>query len=160
MSYMSQKINGKINLWHFWNCLTCRECIGHSELTKWPHLYTGYFEMIVGGLTTRHKLEISVCSCTDESRGLCSSSSRKYHGTEGTNQNGHWNHHRWHATDSLDKQNQLDVTVCILHFSSNSWSTCFGQPCAHHQELTTAWCYSLVLVCPLAAERLSRPVGR
>ena len=41
--------------------------------------------MIVGGLTTRHKLEISVCSCTDESRGLCSSSSRKYPGTEGTN---------------------------------------------------------------------------
>jgi len=34
--------------------------------------------------------------------------------------------------------NQLDVTFCILYFSSNSCSTCFGQPCAHHQELTTA----------------------
>ena len=33
---------------------------------------------------------------------------------------------------------QLDVTFCILYFSSNSCSTCFGQPCAHHQELTTA----------------------
>ena len=32
--------------------------------------------------------------------GLCSS--RKYPGTEGTNQNRHWNHHRWHATDSLE----------------------------------------------------------
>jgi len=29
--------------------------------------------------------------------GLCSFSSRKYPGTEGTNQNRHWNHHRWHA---------------------------------------------------------------
>jgi len=35
--------------------------------------------------------------------GLCSSSSRKYPGTEGTNQNRHWNHHRWHATNSLER---------------------------------------------------------
>ena len=41
-------------------------------------------------------------------------------------------------TLSVDKKNQLDVTFCILYFSSNSCSTCFGQPCAHHQELTTA----------------------
>ena len=41
-------------------------------------------------------------------------------------------------TVSVDKKNQLDVTFCILYFSSNSCSTCFGQPCAHHQELTTA----------------------
>jgi len=34
--------------------------------------------------------------------------------------------------DSVDKKNQLDVTFCILYFSSNSCSTCFGQPCAHH----------------------------
>ena len=81
-------------------------------------------------------------------------------GTEGTNQNRHWNHHRRHATDSVDKKNQLDVTFCILYFSSNSWSTCFGQSCAHHQELTTAWCYSLVLVCAVAAGRWSSPVGR
>ena len=60
---------------------------------------------------------------------------------------------------SVDK-NQLDVTFCILYFSSNNCSTCFGQPCAHHQELTTAWCYSLVLVCAVAAGRLSRSVGR
>ena len=38
----------------------------------------------------------------------------------------------------VDKKNQLDVTFCILYFSSNSCSTCFGQPCAHHQEPTTA----------------------
>ena len=35
--------------------------------------------------------------------GLCSSSSRKYPGTEGTNQNRHWNHHRRHATNSLER---------------------------------------------------------
>jgi len=38
----------------------------------------------------------------------------------------------------VDKKNQLDVTSCIVYFSSNSCSTCLGQPCAHHQELTTA----------------------
>jgi hypothetical protein len=27
---------------------------------------------------------------------------------------------------SVDKKNQLDVTICILYFSSNSCSTCFG----------------------------------
>ena len=61
---------------------------------------------------------------------------------------------------SMDKKNQLHVTFCILYFSSNSCSTCFGQPCAHHQERTTAWCYSLVLVCAVAAGMWSRPAGR
>jgi len=60
----------------------------------------------------------------------------------------------------VDKKNQVDVTFCILYFSSNNCSTCFGQPCAHHQELTTAWYYSLVLVCAVAAGRWSSPVGR
>ena len=46
----------------------------------------------------------------------------------------------------VDKKNQLDVTFCILYFSYNSCSTCFGQPCAHHQELTTAWCYMSLFV--------------
>ena len=32
----------------------------------------------------------------------------------------------------------VDVTFCILYFSFTSCSTCFGQPCAHLQELTTA----------------------
>jgi len=35
--------------------------------------------------------------------GLCSTSSSKYPGTEGTNQNHHWNHHRWHATNTLER---------------------------------------------------------
>ena len=60
---------------------------------------------------------------------------------------------------SVDKKNQLDVTFCIFYFSYKSCSTCFGQPCAHHQELTTAWCYSLVFVCAVAAGRWSSPVG-
>ena len=53
----------------------------------------------------------------------------------------------------------VDVTFRIIYFSSNICSTCFGQPCAHHQQLTTAWCYSLVLVCAVAAGRWSSPVG-
>ena len=61
---------------------------------------------------------------------------------------------------SVDKKNQLDVTFCILYFSSNSCSTCFWQPCAHHQDLTTTRYYILLLVCAVAAGWLSRPVGR
>jgi hypothetical protein len=44
----------------------------------------------------------------------------------------------WEQLEGVDKKNQLDVTFCTLYFSSNSCSTCFGQPCAHHQKLTTA----------------------
>ena len=40
---------------------------------------------------------------------------------------------------SVDKKNQLDVTFCILYFSSNSCSTCFGQPCAHHHIPTQGY---------------------
>ena len=32
---------------------------------------------------------------------------RVYPGTEGTNQNRHWNHHRWHATNSLERTRLL-----------------------------------------------------
>ena len=38
-------------------------------------------------------------------------------------------------TFSVDKKNQLDIQFFILDFSSNSCSTCFGQPCVNHQEL-------------------------
>ena len=58
------------------------------------------------------------------------------------------------------KKNQLDVTFCILYFSSNSCSTCFGQPCAYHQELTTAWCYSLVLVCAVVDTTRTPPQNK
>jgi len=53
---------------------------------------------------------------------------------------------------SLSKKNQLDVTYCILYFSSNSCSTCFGQPCTHHQEMTTAWCIALCWYVPWLQE--------
>jgi len=41
--------------------------------------------------------------------GLCSSSSRKYHRTEGMNQNCQWNHHRWHATVWNELNYRVDV---------------------------------------------------
>ena len=34
-----------------------------------------------------------------------------YPGTEGTNQNRHWNHHRWHATNSLERNR---LSCCCL----------------------------------------------
>jgi len=48
--------------------------------------------------------------------GLCSSSSRKYPGTEGTNQNRHWNHHRWHAT----VWNELDYRVDVCRIAKGA----------------------------------------
>jgi len=56
-------------------------------------------------------------------------------------------------------RNQLDVTfVLSFIFSFTSRSTCFGQPCAHLQELhsviATCW------YCAVAAGRLSEPVSR
>jgi len=62
--------------------------------------------MIVGVLKTCHTQytwDRSICMGLRQGSGLCSSSSRKYPGTEVTNQNRHWNHHRWHATDSLER---------------------------------------------------------
>ena len=70
--------------------------------------YTGLFEKIAGVLTT----STSFSRCNPmwflsmelrQGSGLCSSSSRKYPGAEGTNQNRHWNHHRRHATNSLER---------------------------------------------------------
>ena len=63
--------------------------------------------------------------------GLCSSSSRKYPGTEGTNQNHHWNHQRWHATNSLERTRLLCWCLqnhkgCIyratVSYVTNTWS--------------------------------------
>ena len=74
--------------------------------------YTGLFKMIVRVLTTCHTQYTSFSRCNPvwflsmrlrQGSGLCSSSSRKYPGTEGTNQNRHWNRHRWHATNSLER---------------------------------------------------------
>ena len=56
--------------------------------------------------------------------------------------------------NSVYKKDQLDDNFVFFISSSNSCSTCFGQPCAHHQELTTVWCYSLVLVCAVAAGKI------
>jgi len=63
-------------------------------------LNTGLLKMIVGVLTTCLATSFSRCNLMwflsmglRQGSGLCSSSSRKYPGTEGTNQNRHWNHH-------------------------------------------------------------------
>jgi len=55
--------------------------------------------------------------------------------------------------------NHVPIIMRCFHFFSTSCTTCFGQPCAHHHEVTTALCYSLVLECAVAAGTLSRPVG-
>ena len=71
---------------------------------------TGLFEMAFRVLTTCHTQytwDRSICIffylIEQHSTKDCSSSSHKYPGTEDTNQNRHWNHHRWHATNSLER---------------------------------------------------------
>ena len=77
----------------------------HLPLRVWC---TGLFEMIVVVLTTA--TSFSRCNpmwlismALRQGSDLCSSSSRKYPGSEGTNQNRYWSHHRWHATNSLER---------------------------------------------------------
>ena len=48
-------------------------------------------------------------------------------------------------------RNQLDVTWCYIYFLFISSSTCFRQPCAHPQELTTQWFYRRVWCSAVAA---------
>jgi len=69
------------------------------------HNNTGLFKIIVGILTSFSRCNPMwfLSMGLRQGSGLCSSSSRKYPGTEGTNQNRHWNHHRWHATYSLER---------------------------------------------------------
>ena len=54
-------------------------------------------------------------------------------------------------------RNQQDVTWCFLYFLFISSSTCFGQPCAHPQELTTQWFYRRVWC---SAVTMGRPVWK
>jgi len=41
------------------------------------------------------------------------------------------------VTYSVDKKNQLDVTFCVLYFTSNSCSTCFRQPWLQPRHIPT-----------------------
>jgi len=74
--------------------------------------------MIVGVLTTYHTqytCDRSICIfhlIEQHSKFLLHASSRKYPGNKGTNQNRHWNHHRWHATNM--ERTRLYVDVCRI----------------------------------------------
>jgi len=80
-----------------------------SAMEKFTADYTGLFKMIVGvqlssgnsapNSGNNHNLTIQFEGCIHSSRDRV----RVYHGTEGTNQNRHWNHHSWHATNSLER---------------------------------------------------------
>ena len=88
--------------------LSSTSSASHHLLVIPPFYKTGLFKMIVRVLTTATSFSrcnpmwfLSMGLC--QGSGLGSSSSRKYPGTEGTNQNRHWNHHRCHATNSLER---------------------------------------------------------
>ena len=81
-------------------------CIFHSSLAKTlTRFYVqDYSKWLSGCITTCHTQCTSFSRCNPmwflsmglrQGSGLCSSTSCKYPGTEGTNQNRHWNHHRW-----------------------------------------------------------------
>ena len=48
-------------------------------------------------------------------------------------------------------QNRLAACVSIEEYVAERSSTCFGQPCAHPQELTTQWFYRRVWCSAVAA---------
>jgi hypothetical protein len=86
---------------------------------------TGLFEMIFRGF---NNLPYSFSRCNphvlsfygvSQGSGLCSSSSRKYPGTEDTNQNRHWNHQRWHATNIIFFNVLLTVHLSTFVFVIN-----------------------------------------
>ena len=60
-----------------------KDCRGFSNLSYTIHLR--FLVISFYGVTSRIR------------------SSHKYPGTEGTNHNRHWNHHHWHATNSLER---------------------------------------------------------
>ena len=95
----------------FWVCVCVLEFLKrHMITTISAGSNTGLLKMMVGFLTTRLATSFSRCKPMwflsmglRQGSGLCSSCSRKYPGTEATNQNRHWNHHSWHATNSLER---------------------------------------------------------
>ena len=87
-------------------CGLCTLCIHCTALDCiMSSIIRGYWKWLTGSYTVHSRCNpvwfLSVG--LRQGSGLCSFSSRKYHGTEGTNQNRHWNHHRWHATNSLER---------------------------------------------------------
>ena len=104
------KVTGLLTL----NPLTWKIWRAPNNARIWQMGFNSAFKglkMTVRILTTRLATSFSRCNPMwflsmglRQGSGLCSSSSsRKYPGTEGTNQNRRWNHHRWHATDSLER---------------------------------------------------------
>jgi len=82
----------------------------NSYATMYPLLLD--IERYLKWLLGYYQLATSISRCNPmwflsvglrQGSGLYSSSSRKYPGTEGTNQIRHWNHHRWDTTNSLER---------------------------------------------------------
>ena len=67
--------------------------------------------------------------------------------------------HEQFCETKVNKSN-INLDVWLTVHRNSVWIRKTRQPCAHHQKLTTAWYYSLVLVCAVAAGRLSSLVGR
>jgi len=89
-------------------------------LTTWLPFNTGLFEMIVGGF---NNLPPHSPDATPrdfflwgyvKDRVCVPPLQRKYPGTEGMNQNCHWNHHRWHATNSLEWTRMNSIIVVMF----------------------------------------------
>jgi hypothetical protein len=84
----------------FLGCLVGQKsgcCVHRPHWPVWWSVwtYTGLLKMIVGVIHIHSRCNPMwfLSMGLRRGSGLCSSSSHKYPGTEGTNQNRHWNHH-------------------------------------------------------------------
>ena len=77
----------------------------HLQGEKLKKYIQGYSKWFSGSYTIQSRCNPMwfISMGLRQGSGLCSSSSRRYPGTVGTNQNRHWNHHRWHAKISFER---------------------------------------------------------
>jgi len=105
--------------------------LGDSKLGL---VYTGLFKMIVGVLTTCHTQytwDRSTCVfylIEQHYKFLLHTSSHKYPRNEGTNQNRHWNHHRWHAERSR--------IIVLMFVESTAMASSFLRFLDHTRRIT------------------------
>jgi len=127
--------------------------------------------MIIGWWSDVIRLATSFSRCNPmwflsmgsrQGSGLCSSSSRKYPGTKGTNQNRHWNHHRWHATNSLERT-RLSCWCLLNHkgctyrapvrYVTKTWSVVLLIKKKKHILLSQVYCVRQVVKTPKSFRR-------
>ena len=91
-----------ISVTHF-ECGSVALVFQHAKRMR--RIIQGYYKWMSGSYTVHSRCNPMWFLSVElrQGSGLGASSSCKYPETEGTNQNRHWNHQRWNATNSLER---------------------------------------------------------